>query len=129
MYVCGSGRTEEIVAAQVGGKPAATGAPAGPGECAGRRAASSGSAEHKRKTRRKILAGVAVLKHAEADPAARSLLWSLLDEMLDENRDRELFDLEPLEAKRTRSGRQPDLPWDGETPAANSASEGLIRPA
>ena len=129
MYLCGSGRTEEIVAAQVGGKPAATGVPAGPGECAGRRAASSGSAEHKRETRRKILVGVAVLKHAEADPAARSLLWSLLDEMLDENRDRELFALEPREAKASRRRRrQPDLPWDGEIPAT-SVSEGVIRPA
>lgn len=71
--------------------------------------------EHKRETRRKILAGAAALKHAETDPAARAHLWALLDQMLDENRDRELFDLEPLDAKQTRRGRQPALPWDGET--------------
>lgn len=116
MYVCG--RVEEIVAAQVGGETAATGAPAGPGQC-GRPARRSGSAEHKRETRRKILAGAAVLKHAAVDPAARSLLWSQLDDMLDENRDRELFALEPREAKASRRRRrQPELPWDGEIPAA-----------
>jgi len=80
----------------------------------------SRTGEYKRETRRKILAGAAALKHAEADPDARSLLWRLLDEMLDENRDRELFDLEPLEVKRTRRRRQPELPWDGEIPAATA---------
>ena len=68
--------------------------------------------DHKRETRRKILAGAAALKEAETDPAAKAHLRALLDEMLDNNRDRELFDLEPVEAKQTRRGRQPVLPWD-----------------
>ena len=59
-----------------------------------------------------ILAGAAALKEAEMDPAAKAHLWALLDGMLDENRDRELFDLEPHAEKERRRRRQPSLPWD-----------------
>ena len=68
--------------------------------------------DHKRETRRKILAGAAALKHAETDPAAKAHLWALLDELLDDNRDRELFDLEPHAERERRRRRQPRLPWD-----------------
>ena len=73
----------------------------------------SRAAGHKRETRRKILAGATALKEAETDPAARAHLWALLDGMLDENRDRELFDLEPKAEKERRRRRQPRLPWEG----------------
>ena len=69
--------------------------------------------DHKRETRRKILAGAAALKEAATDPAAKAHLWALLDELLDENRDRELFDLEPHEERENRRRRQPSLPWEG----------------
>ena len=71
--------------------------------------------DHKRETRRKILAGAAALKHAETDPAAKAHLWALLDELLEDNRDRELFDLEPHAEKERRRRRQPRLPWDPDT--------------
>lgn len=67
--------------------------------------------DHKRETRRKILVGAAALKHAETDPAAKAHLWALLDELLDENRDRELFDLEPHAERERKRRRQPRLPW------------------
>ena len=70
--------------------------------------------DHKRETRRKILAGAAALKEAETDPAAKAHLWALLDELLDDNRDRELFDLEPKAEKERRRRRQPSLPWEPE---------------
>ncbi len=55
---------------------------------------AAGRAEaRKRDTRRKILAGAAVLNQAEKNDAARASLWKLLDQALVKDRDRELFDL------------------------------------
>ena len=49
----------------------------------------------KRDTRRKILAGAAVLNQAEENEADRTRLWKLLDQVLVKDRDRELFNLGP----------------------------------
>ena len=47
-------------------------------------------------TRRKVLAGAAVLALSERDPTYRSTLWTLLSEFLTRSSDRSLFDLPPL---------------------------------
>ena len=63
---------------------------------------AAGRAEaRKRDTRRKILAGAAVLNQAEENEAARTRLWKLLDQALVKDRDRELFDL-PAAKETTR---------------------------
>ena len=49
----------------------------------------------KRDTRRKILVGAVVLNQADTNEAAKTRLWKLLDQALDKDRDRELFNLEP----------------------------------
>ena len=57
---------------------------------------AAGRAEaRKRDTRRKILAGAAVLNQAEENETAKTRLWKLLDQVLVKDRDRELFDLSP----------------------------------
>ena len=55
----------------------------------------------KRDTRRKILAGAAVLNQAEENEADRTRLWKLLDQVLVKDRDRELFNL-PAAKETTR---------------------------
>ena len=63
---------------------------------------AAGRAEaRKRDTRRKILAGAAVLNQAEKNDTARASLWKLLDQALVKDRDRELFDL-PATKETTR---------------------------
>ena len=63
---------------------------------------AAGRAEsRKRDTRRKILAGAAVLNQAEKNDTARASLWKLLDQVLVKDRDRELFDL-PAAKETTR---------------------------
>jgi hypothetical protein len=52
--------------------------------------------ERKADTRRKILAGAAVLAHAEHDPEYRATLWALLGGFINRDSDRALFDLPPL---------------------------------
>ena len=50
-------------------------------------------------TRRKIVAGAIILKHAEIDEAFAVKLHELLDEFVSE-RDRQLFDLPEINEKR-----------------------------
>ena len=51
--------------------------------------------ERKRDTRRKIIAGALVLKHAEIHPAFRETLHELLDKFVERDEDRALFELPP----------------------------------
>lgn len=48
----------------------------------------------KKDTRRKIIAGAMILAHADRNPQFKEKLWAFLDNLLDEERDRELFDLD-----------------------------------
>ena len=52
--------------------------------------------ERKRRTRRLILMGTYVESKMNEDPAACERFMAALDGFLTQNRDRELFDLEPL---------------------------------
>jgi hypothetical protein len=54
------------------------------------------SRNRKRDTRRKILAGAAVLYEAQNNPAYRNNLYDLLNRFLEKTQDRELFGLPPL---------------------------------
>ena len=51
--------------------------------------------ERKTETRRKILIGAMVLNHVDQKPESNAALLSDLDEFLERDRDRALFDLPP----------------------------------
>ena len=51
--------------------------------------------ERKTETRRKILVGAMVLSHVEQDPPAKENLFADLNDYLERDRDRELFNLPP----------------------------------
>ena len=51
--------------------------------------------ERKTETRRKILVGAMVLSHVDQKPESKKLLLRDLDEFLERDRDRALFDLAP----------------------------------
>ena len=51
--------------------------------------------ERKTETRRKILVGAMVLSHVEQDPPAKENLFDDLNDYLERDRDRELFNLPP----------------------------------
>ena len=53
------------------------------------------ASERKTDTRRKILIGAMVLNHVDQKPASNAALLSDLDEFLERDRDRALFDLPP----------------------------------
>ena len=53
--------------------------------------------ERKTETRRKILVGAMVLSHVDQKPESNAALLRDLDEFLERDRDRELFDLAPRE--------------------------------
>ena len=61
--------------------------------------------QRKIETRKKILAGAAVLDAAKKDPAAQEKLTKLLDSFLKTDRDRKLFDL-PVEEKQASSSNE-----------------------
>ena len=54
------------------------------------------SAERKRDTRRKVIAGAYALEHCEFDPDFRATLFGLFRDYVERDGDRELFDLPPL---------------------------------
>ena len=60
--------------------------------------------ERKRDTRRKIIAGAIVLKHAEMHPHFASRLYGLIDQFVND-RDRHLFDLEdePIQTPKLKA--------------------------
>ena len=53
--------------------------------------------ERKRDTRRKILIGAAVLERVKSERWPEERLHAMMDEYLDKEIDRRLFDLQPLE--------------------------------
>ena len=57
------------------------------------------TAERKRDTRRKVIAGAYALEHCEFDPDFKATLEGLLNSYLEKPGDRELFDLAPLSAE------------------------------
>ncbi len=61
--------------------------------------AKEAAAKRKADTRRKILAGAAVLANAERSPENHAELMRLLDKFLIQDRDRAVFGLPPKEGK------------------------------
>lgn len=53
------------------------------------------SAERRRDTRRKVIAGAYALEHCNFDPAFKATLYGLLDQYVERPSDRELFELGP----------------------------------
>ncbi|MCU7846943.1 MAG: hypothetical protein KZQ89_02890 [Candidatus Thiodiazotropha sp. (ex Lucinoma kastoroae)] len=54
--------------------------------------------ERKRDTRRKIIAGALALEHGSKNDDFKTVMNRLINEHVNNNKDRELFDLPPLES-------------------------------
>lgn len=77
------------------------------------------NAKRKADTRRKVLAGAAVLAAAKADERQQAQLTAMLDSYLKRDDDRALFDLPPL-PETSDSSDQPDEPRPEPSPSGNS---------
>ena len=82
------------------------------------------TAERKRDTRRKVIAGAYALEHCDFDPAFKATLKGLLNSYLEKPGDRELFDLAPLSAEelpkvqaRNRERRERMKPASSSSPS------------
>lgn len=64
------------------------------------------TAERKRDTRRKIVAGAIVLTHAELDPEFNAQLSRLLAKHVTRPEDRELFDLDPVPEENAQAASE-----------------------
>lgn len=79
--------------------------------------ARANKTQRQQDTRRKILAGAAVLDEAESHSAYKAALYELIERFYDRDDERALFDLPPLseEEKQARAGRRKER-----KPARNS---------